>query len=159
MNFIVAVDENWGIGKNGGLLTHIPDDLKYFKAKTMDGIIVLGRKTLESFPGGKPLPGRINIVFTRNRDYKQEDVITVSSVDELMDVLKNYPDKEVFAAGGAEIYALLMPYCDKAYITHIYSTFDADTYLKFDTERWEKVSEEPMEYKGLRYGFAVYNRI
>ena len=158
MNFIVAADENMGIGKNGGLLTHIPDDLKYFKAKTTDGVIVLGRKTLESFPGGKPLPGRVNIVFTRDKEYKPEGVITVNGVAGLMEELKNYPDKEVFVAGGAEIYKLLMPYCDRAYITHIYKTFDADTYLELKTDEWTKVSEEAKEYNGLRYGFAVYKR-
>ena len=158
MNFIVAADENMGIGKNGGLLAHIPDDLKYFKAKTLGGVIVLGRKTLESFPGGKPLPGRINIVFTRDKEYKPEGVVTVNGVDGLMEELKSYPDKEVFVAGGAEIYKLLMPYCDRAYITHIYKNFDADTYLEFNADKWTKVSEEPMEYNGLRYGFAVYER-
>lgn len=157
MNLIVAADEKWGIGVNGGLLTHIPDDLKYYKEKTTGSVIVLGRKTLESFPGGKPLPNRINIVMSRS-DVKTEGITVVKSVGELLKELKKYPDKEVFVSGGAEIYKLLLPFCGKAYVTHIYKTFEADTFMPKIKDGWKKVSEEKHEYNGLSYGFAVYER-
>ena len=158
MNLIVAADENWGIGVNGGLLCHIPADLKYFKEKTMGGVLVMGRKTLESFPGGKPLPGRTNIVLTRNKDFNKEGVEVVNGVDELFCKLKKYADKSIFVSGGAEIYRLLMPYCQRAYVTHIYKKFDADTFMPEINDGWEKISEEEHEHNGLKFGFAVYER-
>ena len=92
MNLIVAADKNWGIGKDGGLLCHLPEDLKYFKEKTLGSVIVYGRKTLESFPGGKPLPKRINIVLTRDEDFKRENVTAVNGVDALLKELEKYAD-------------------------------------------------------------------
>ena len=91
MNLIAAADENWGIGKNGGLLAHISGDMKYFRETTKGKIVVMGRKTLESFPGGKPLKNRVNIVLTGNKDFVPEDVVICHSVEETLAELQEYP--------------------------------------------------------------------
>lgn len=107
MQFIVAVDENWGIGKDGGMLDHLPKDLAFFKEITSGHVVVMGRKTLESFPGGKPLPNRLHIVLTQNRAYKvPEGVVLVHSLEDLADTLKKLGRDDVFVIGGASVYAL-----------------------------------------------------
>lgn len=158
MNLIVAVDENWGIGKDGGLLCHLPEDLKYFKEKTTGTVIVLGRKTLATFPGGRPLPNRVNIVLTRNKDFAKEGVIAVNNVEAMLEEVKKYPDKEVFVVGGAEIYKELLPYCKKAYVTHLYKKFDADAFMPEIKEGWKKISEDMHSNGEFDYGFALYER-
>ncbi len=159
MDLIVAADKNWGIGKDGGLLCHLPEDLKYFKEKTMGSVIVYGRKTLESFPKGKPLPKRVNIVLTRDESFEKEGVTAVNGVEALFDELEKYKDMPVFVCGGAEIYRLLLPYCKRAYVTHIYKEFEADTFMPEIGEGWRKLGEDIHEDGGLEYGFAVYERI
>jgi len=158
MFLIVAVDKNWGIGKDGGLLCHLPEDLKYFKEKTTGSVIVYGRKTLETFPGGKALPKRVNIVMTRDKDFFKEGVTAVNSVEELLEELKKYEDMDVFVCGGAEVYRQLLPYCDRAYITHIYKGFEADAFMPALEEGWRKVSEDIHANDKFEYGFAVYER-
>lgn len=161
MNLIVAVDKNWAIGKNNKLLVSIPRDMKYFREMTRDKVVALGRKTLESFPGGLPLKGRINVVLTTNPDYRAPGAVLVHTVAEMVAKLTEYDSDEVFVIGGEAIYRQLLPYCDKAYITKIDKAFDADTYfpdLDADPE-WQmtKVSEE-QTYFDLEYVFAVYER-
>lgn len=120
MNLIVAVDENWGIGKNGGMLDHLPKDLAFFKQQTSGHVIVMGRKTLESFPGGKPLPNRINIVLTAQQDYQAaEGVVLVHTLKELAEILQTLGREDVFLVGGASLYATLKDYCTGGYVTHI----------------------------------------
>ena len=92
MNLIVAVDRKWGIGRDNKLLAHLPGDMKFFKNTTMGGVVVMGRKTLESMPGGKGLPGRVNIVLTRNTEYQAKDAQVVHTRDELMKLLEQYDD-------------------------------------------------------------------
>ena len=104
MNLIVAVDNKWGIGKNGGLLTHLPTDLKYFKEHTQGKVVVMGRKTLESLPGKKGLPNRVNYVLTTNPDYEAEGCIIVNSEDELFGALEQYDPDDVLLIGGAALY-------------------------------------------------------
>ena len=101
MNLIAAADENWGIGKNGGLLAHISGDMKYFRETTKGKIVVMGRKTLESFPGGKPLKNRVNIVLTGNKDFVPEGVVICHSVEETLEKLKEYPKEDVFIPPNA----------------------------------------------------------
>ena len=96
MNLIAAVDNNLGIGKNGKLLFHIPEDMKFFKDTTTGNVVIMGRKTLESFPGGKPLKGRVNIVLTHNKDYKVEGAIVAYGLDDLFEKLKPYDKKKIF---------------------------------------------------------------
>ena len=117
MNLIVAVDNNWAIGKNNGLLVRIPEDQKFFRQTTTNHVVVMGRKTLESFPNKIPLPNRVNIVLTKNLDYQAKDAVIVHSVEELFEVLKDYKDREIFVIGGQSIYEQLLPYCDVAHVT------------------------------------------
>lgn len=161
MNLIVAVDEAWGIGRDGGLLTHLPGDMKYFRETTRGKIVVMGRKTLESFPDAKPLKNRVNIVLTQNRDYCPEGVTVCHDVNETLETLKQYPEEDIFIIGGGMIYGEFLPYCKKAYVTCIHGIFQADTkFVDLDREKnweWERVGEM-QEYNGLAYEFRIYTR-
>ncbi len=125
---IVAVDENWGIGKNNKLPWSIPGELVFFKEKTLGKTVVMGRKTLESLPGGRPLPGRRNIVLTRSWGYPVEGSDVVCSPEGLMELLDDINSDDVFLIGGAQIYRLLLPYCSKAFVTKVKGTFDVDAH-------------------------------
>lgn len=159
MKLIVAADKNWAIGKDNNLLCHLPGDLKYFKEKTMGKTVVMGRKTLESLPGGKPLPKRTNIVLTRDVNFQKEGCIIVNSIEEL---LEKYGEQELMVMGGAEIYTKLLPYCDTCYITEIDKEFEADKFIPNLSQRsdYEKVweSEEHIE-NGIAYRFTEYKRV
>ena len=163
MNIIVAVDKNWGIGKNGDMLIYIPDDLKYFKEKTLKNVIVAGRKTVETFPNGKPLLDRVNIIMTRDKSYKNGDAIVCSTVDEVMSVVSDYRDKEVFVVGGESVYRQFLDKCDKAYVTKLdYSFSDVDTFMVNLDESpfWEVESQSETKYlNGIGYKFLVYKKI
>ena len=160
MKVIVAVDQNWGIGKDNDLLTHIPGDLKYFKEKTTGKIIVMGRKTLESLPGKKPLPNRTNIVLTSDVNY-DAGCKTCHSYAELQEELKQYDTEEVFITGGAQVYRETLEWCDTFFITKMYDSFDADRFFPNLDERedmeivWES---EMQEHNGLKYQFLEYRR-
>ena len=136
---IAVVDRNWGIGKNGRLLVHLPSDLKFFKENTYGKTVVMGRKTFESLPGGKPLKGRMNIVMTRQLSYDAKGAVTVQDKNEILSLLKGCDTDDIYIIGGAEIFGLMMDFCDEALITKIDGSFDADTYfpdLDRDTD-WE----------------------
>lgn len=161
MNAIVVVDKNWAIGKEGGLLMHLPGDLKYFKEKTEGKNIVIGRKTLESFPGAKPLPNRNNIVLTGNREFENENCDVCYSMAQLMMTIGKLPKEEVFIAGGQQIYKEMLEFCDTFYVTHIEKEFlNADKFFPDLTK--ENVEEtwrsDTVEEKGVRYYFAKYER-
>ena len=119
MKLIVAVDKEWNIGNKGNLLFRLPLDMKFFRTTTTGKIVVMGRKTLESFPNGKPLKNRVNIVLTKDKNYCVEGAITVNDTDMLSDVLKEYSTDDVYVIGGESIYRLLLPLCDTAVITHV----------------------------------------
>ena len=119
MNIIVAVDKNWAIGKDNKLLVSIPADMKMFRQETTGKVVVMGRKTLESFPNGLPLKNRTNIVLTGNKDYNVKDAIIVHTVEELLEEIKKYPSEEVYCIGGDSVYKQLLPYCDTAHVTKI----------------------------------------
>lgn len=104
MQFIVAVDENWSIGKNGDLLYSIPEDMKFFRQTTLNKVVVMGRKTLESLPGQKPLPKRTNIVVTTNPTYAVEGALVCHSIEEVLETVKIYAPEDVFIMGGKAIY-------------------------------------------------------
>ncbi|MGN1334455.1 MAG: dihydrofolate reductase [Anaerovoracaceae bacterium] len=161
MNMIVAADKNWGIGKDGQLLTHLSGDLKYFKEKTMGKVVVMGRKTLESLPGGRPLPGRINVVLTADPQYKKESCIIVRSIDELRSKCSEYPCDSIMLIGGATLYNLFMEECRRLFITKIYAEFEADAFIKNADEMSEfKVvhQSEVHEEHGIKYQFFEYER-
>ena len=128
MNFIVAVSENYGIGKDGKMLFDLKKDLKYFKEKTLNKVVVMGRKTFMSIPNA-PLKNRTNIVLTTDKDFCPENVIIVHSYEELFNIIKNYKTDDVFLIGGATLYNKLIDRCYKGYITKIYKTVDADTFI------------------------------
>lgn len=161
MNLIVNVDKNWAIGLGSKLLVRIPQDMKYFRSMTTGHVVVMGRKTLESFPESKPLPNRVNIVLTRDQGYQAPGALVVHSMEELKEELEKYPEEEIFVIGGGQIYRELLPLCDKAYVTKVDRAFDADVYFPdLDQDpQWKmtKVSEE-QTYFDLEYVFAVYER-
>ena len=129
MNLIAAVDKNWAIGKNNQLLVRIPADQKFFRETTTGKVVVMGRKTLESFPNGLPLKNRTNIVLTRDKNYKVKAAIVLHSMDELMVELEKYDSDDIYIIGGEKIYAQLVDQCDVAHITKIDYEYDADAYF------------------------------
>lgn len=159
MNLIVAVDKNFGIGKNGDMPWHIPADLQYFKQKTLGKTVVMGRKTLESLPGAKPLKGRNNIVISTNKSFICEGATVCYSIDEALTAMQNLPCDDVMIIGGASIYNELYPYCKRAYITKIDAEFDVDTgIVNFDNEPgWsiESVSEIQKNHD-IEFCYMVY---
>ena len=161
MIIIAHAAKNNGIGKNNDLMFRLPLDMKFFRETTTDSVVIMGRKTLESFPGKKPLPKRVNIVITRNNDFKQEDVITVHSPHEAYEVSKAYTDKKIFVIGGGNIYEQMLPYCDTALITRVYEEPDADTFLHdFDNDpEWFLSDEsEDINDNGHIIRFCTYKR-
>ena len=137
MNLIAAVDNNWAIGKHNHLLVRIPMDKKFFRETTTGKVVVMGRKTLESFPDGRPLKMRTNIVLTHNPDYKVDNAIVVHSLDELHQELKKYNSEDIYVIGGEKIYEELLDECDVAHITKINYSYDADAYFPNLDERPE----------------------
>ena len=102
MNLIVAVDKNWAIGMNNKLLVSIPQDMKFFRETTKGKVVAMGRKTLESFPGGQPLKNRVNIVLTSDKNYQVKGTVVVHTIEEMVEELKKYEDEEIFVIGGAK---------------------------------------------------------
>ena len=161
MNLIVAVDENWAIGKDNKLLVSIPSDMKFFRETTTGKVVVMGRKTLESFPNGLPLKNRTNIVLTRNRDYQVKDAIVVHSVPELLVKLDKYSSEDVYVIGGGSVYPELLPYCDVAHVTKINHVYAADSWFPNldETGEWEITGEsEEQTYFDLEYTFVRYEK-
>ena len=161
MNLIVAVDKNWGIGKDNHLLASLPGDMKYFKEQTMGKVVVMGRKTYESIPGGKGLPKRTNIVMTSNTDYSADGAIVVHNEQELFDEIKKYDAEDVFLIGGASLYNKYYKICDKLYITRIDADLGADTFITNMDEdsNFEIISEsENQSDNGIEYKFLIYER-
>lgn len=159
MNLIVAVDKSWGIGTKNGLLFNLKQDMNYFKEKTTDKIVVMGRNTLESFPNGKPLKRRINICLNDKPDFEREGVIVVTSLDELFEKLSFYNSDNIFIIGGASIYRQLLPYCKTAYVTKIEATKPADVYFpNLDEEKDWKIVEtsDPCFEDNILFYFCKY---
>ena len=161
MQLIVAVDSNWAIGKNNQLLVRIPMDQKFFRETTTGKVVVMGRKTLESFPNGLPLKNRTNIVLTRNPNYKVKDAIVVHNMDELHEELKKYNSDDIFVIGGEKIYEQLLDECDTAQVTKINYAYDADAYFPNLDENpdWEITGDsEEQTYFDLEFFFYRYEK-
>ena len=164
MNLIVAVDQNWAIGNKGKLLVSIPSDMKFFREETSgEGkVVILGRKTLETFPGGRPLKNRVNVILTKNPDFKAEGAIVVHSVEEALEAVKDFDDDKVYVIGGDTIYKQFLPYCKLAHVTKISHAYEADTYFPNldEMDDWEVtgVSDE-QTYFNLEYEFVRYERV
>ena len=162
MYLIAAADRNWAIGNKGSLLYSLPQDMKFFRETTSGGVVVMGRKTLESFPGGRPLKNRVNIVLTRNSEYEKEGVVVCNDTDKLPEMLKEYSDKNIFVIGGEEIYRLLLPLCTKAYITKVDATAEADAFFPNldEDDSWKITNEsETLSDNGIDFKFVTYERI
>lgn len=161
MNAIVAADKNWGIGYKNKLLISIPSDMKFFRQTTMNHVVVMGRKTLESFPNGLPLAKRTNIVFTRDQDYKVKGAILVHSEEELLEELKKYEEDDIFVIGGGSVYEMMLPYCNTVYVTKIDFAYQADTYFPNLDEmpEWEMTEEsEEQTCFDIEFTFTKYER-
>ncbi|PLT29324.1 dihydrofolate reductase [Peribacillus deserti] len=160
ISFLVAMDKNRVIGKDNGLPWHLPADLKYFKQVTMGHPIIMGRKTYESI--GRPLPGRENIILTRNQEYKAEGCTIIHTIEELIELEENRK-VECFVIGGAEIFNLSFSIADRIYITEIDEVFEGDTHFpEINMKEWELVSKEkgPKDDKNpYDYYFCVYDRV
>lgn len=161
MNLIVAVDENWAIGNKNELLIRIPNDHKHFREETTGKVVVLGRKTLETFPQGLPLKNRTNIILSKNPSYKVKDAIVVNSVEELLEELKKYADEDIYIIGGDSVYKQMLPYCDVAHVTKIDHAYEADAYFPNldEDEDWEITAEsDEQTYFDIPYYFLKYER-
>ena len=161
MKLIAAVDRRWAIGNRGNLLVSIPDDQRRFRQETLGKVVVMGRKTLQSLPGGQPLYGRTTIVLSRDPDFSVKGARTASSLDEALKLLEGYPSENIYIAGGQEIYQEFLPYCDTAYITWIDYEYDADAYFPNleKTGEWEMAGQsEEQTYFNLCYEFRIYKR-
>ena len=157
MQAIVAVTEHWGIGKDGKLLFHIKGDLQRFRRLTLGRTVVMGRKTLESLPGGRGLPGRRNVVLTARRDYAPMGAEAVHTVAEAA----RAAGAEDFCIGGAQTYRALLPWCQKVYVTKIFASAEADAFFPdLDSDpAWKKCYASPVhEEGGVRYQFINYVR-
>lgn len=157
MNAIVAVDENWGIGRGGDQLCYISADLKHFKALTTAHPVILGRKTLATFPGGRPLPGRRNLILSRDPAF----TIVGAEVYHDLESLLAAASVDSFVIGGGSVYRALLPYCETVYVTKIMSTFEADTFFPdLDADpAWQVAErEEPLEENGLQFQYLTYRR-
>ena len=162
MKMIVAVDRNWAIGKDNKLLVRIPADQRFFRQETTGKVVVMGRKTLESFPNGLPLKDRINIVLSRRKDYAVKGAIVLHSPEEVLQEIGKYPKDDVYCIGGESIYRLFLPYCDLAQVTAVNYAYEADSYFpNLDTDpAWQKVAEsEEQTYFNLEYRFVRYERV
>ena len=161
MNIIVAVDKNWSIGCKGKLLISIPEDMQLFRKETTNKVVVMGRKTLESFPNGLPLKNRTNIVITGDKSYNIKDAIICHSIEEALEEIKKYESEDVYVIGGETIYRQLLPYCDMAHITKIDYEYDADTRFPNLDEmpEWSIVERsDERTYFDLEYEFLKYAR-
>ena len=163
MNIIVAADKNWAIGKDNKLLVSIPADMKMFRQETTGKVVVMGRKTLESFPNGLPLKNRINIVLTGNKNYQSERCDHRSYIlRNFLKKLKNIRHEEVYCIGGDSVYKQLLPYCDTAHVTKIDFGYEADSYFPNLDEmpEWKITAEsDEQTYFDLEYSFVKYERV
>ena len=163
MNLIVCVDANWGIGYKNELLVRIPSDQKFFRETTTGKVVVMGRKTLDSFPGQKPLKNRTNIVITSNKNLESKDgEIYVHSIEECLELLKQYNNEDIYIIGGSSVYKEFLPYCNKAYITKVDRAFSADSYFPNldEDDEWKMVKEsDEQTYFDNTFFFTEYERI
>ncbi len=161
MNLIAAVDRNWAIGRDGRLLVSIPSDKETFRRETVGKAVIMGRKTLESLPGGQPLAKRTNVVLSRDPDFRMKGAVVCGSVEEALEAVSGFAPEDVFVIGGQETYEAFLPYCDTAYITYIDYKYQADAYLH-DLDRdpdWMMETEsDELTYFNLCYTFRRYVR-
>lgn len=164
LSMIVATAQNRVIGRDNALPWYLPNDLKYFKQTTLGKPVIMGRKTYESI--GKPLPGRTNIVITRQTDYQPEGVKVVHSVAEARDLAESVclidGQEEAMIMGGAEIYTLALSDADRLYLTEVHADVEGDAYFpEYDKTEWQEISREDFSAEGPNpydYSFVVYDK-
>jgi len=160
MKAIAAVDNNWGIGYLGELLVSLPEDQRdTFRALTLGNTIVYGRKTLDTFPGRKLLPGRTNIILSRNPLFKMEGALVFHSKQAFLDYSHGHEKDEIFLIGGAEMYRLFLNYCSEAVISRIDAVFRADVHFpNLDNEiGWKEISRSDIIHSAKGYDFTVHH--
>lgn len=161
MNLIACVDSHWGIGNKGKVLVSIPSERKLFQELTTGKVVVAGRKTMEALPGGTTLKGRTSVVLTSKKDYSYGDAIVVHNMEEAMSVLKEYNDDDIYIMGGSKVYEEFLPYCNRAFITKIDYTYEADCFLhNLDKDdEWVITHDtEEQTYYDLEYIFYQYQK-
>ena len=161
MKAILHADKEWGIGKRNGLMFSIPADMKFFKETTTGNVVVMGSNTLKSFPGGKPLKNRTNIVLYPDGD-DRDDCKIVRSLDELFAEIKKYDGDKVFVIGGAMLYRTLLPYCDEVLVTKVDAVGGADAFFENLDENpdYELVyRSEDVETNGYKINFTTYKNL
>lgn len=169
MKLIVAVDKEWGIGYKGDLLARVRADLFNFRDLTSGKIVILGSNTLATFPGGRALKNRTNIVLHPSQEYHPENTTVVHSIDELLEEVKKYNTDDVFVIGGASVYKQMLPYCNTAYVTKFDKSYDKDAYFE-DLDKdpsWTLVEAGDMQVSDpstdteadLKFNFNVYKRV
>ncbi|MGG0187742.1 dihydrofolate reductase [Bacillus rhizoplanae] len=159
ISLLVAMDKNRLIGKDNQLPWHLPADLAYFKKVTMGHPIIMGRKTFESI--GRPLPGRTNIILTRNKNYEMEGCEVIHSIDDVQK-MDEQMNEEIFVIGGAEIFKEVLPFADRLYITKIEEVFEGDTFFpEINYDEWKEISVEQGvtdEKNPYTYAYHVYGK-
>lgn len=162
MNLIVAADKKWAIGREGRRLVTIPGDQQLLLKETAGKVVVMGRKTLESLPGGQPLGSRTNVVLSRDPGFKPKGVLVCSGIEEALKLLADYDPEDVFILGGESIFRQFLPYCSTVHVTAIDYVYDADTYfpdLDQDPD-WEMTAEgDEQTYFSLCYTFREYKKV
>lgn len=161
MNLIVAVDMNWAIGYQNKLLVRIPADQRFFRNETIHKAVIMGRKTLESFPGGVPLKDRLNVVITSDPNYNVTDAVVVNSIEKALEVVRDYHTNDIYVIGGESIYRQMLSICDTAHVTKIDYAYKADAYFPNldEMEDWAITGEsDEQTYHDIIYTFYKYER-
>lgn len=168
MKLVVAVDKNWGIGYKGELLARVRADLRYFQSLTKGNVVILGSKTLATFPGGRVLKDRVNIVLSRREGYAPEGATVVNSIESLNEEIKKYESDSVFVIGGATVYEQLLPYCDTAYVTKFGKEFESDAFFHnldtcpdwylYEAGEEQLTNPETDTEENMSFRFCVYKR-
>jgi len=160
ISIIVAITENNIIGKANCMPWHLPADLKFFREKTTGHYIVMGRKTFESIGGGRPLPNRVSIIITKQKDYKAEGCLIAHSLEEAIEMAKD--QDELFIIGGKQIYDQALAFANKMYITRIHTSIDGDTsFPHYDDSKWEMTSyneRDADEKNAYALSFLVFEK-
>jgi dihydrofolate reductase len=159
MYVIVAVDQHWGIGHEGDLQFRIKADLRRFRTLTIGKVVILGRKTLQTFPQGRPLPGRTNVILSRIPGWTVDGAVIYRSINDLLLHCTTYDQDDLFVIGGASIYEALLPYCKRVYVTRVHAVYPADRFFPNldQLPNWHLVAEEPVqEEDGLEFSYLTY---
>lgn len=159
MNLIVAVDKNFGIGFNQNLLYNIPEDMDFFKASTLDKVVVMGDLTLKSLPGGKPLKRRHNVIISADKNFKLDGAHVCYSKEEVLEYIKQFKPSDVFIIGGAFVYKEFLPHCKRAYITKIDALREANKFFPNidEMKNWTMISKSQDMYSGgIKFNFCIY---